>query len=302
VCSSASAKDLPEKIAGIEAALNGTSLDRISNLYSRATSVSLTIASAQRALQAVGRGQQRADNDVGATWQQDDDLEAGKVRLSRTRDNRGGRAQFGDIEKYPAKVTVFTDASLVATAEAVVKHVAKEAKLLGSNEELRPDSTSFLRHEGGPAAQPGKTVTLGAMVIFRRYVDGVPVLGSRGEAWVMFDASDGALVELSLPRATYVRTARWEPSTQKGALLRSALNRKGLEVRAGARALRDLQGEHTAREFRCGYVDDEKSTGLKIGCDIALLKDTGSEDASVLIDGAERAPAALSADQTPGGN
>jgi hypothetical protein len=299
------ARDLSDKVESTNEAHAGLALSRVRDEFVKSRGrATLSPSALHAALVRARHDQDDSDRAAHASWTSEHDDDAGKMRLVRYRTNANGRRSlFGEPSLYAARRQV-DEAPLIEKGTAILRALMEGSDTLSAAEEYRPDTTRTLVHSEGDDHGHSTTFVLARLVVFRRYLDGVPVVGANGEASLMFDA-DSALLEVNLPVRKYVRARPWRPLERVANLRDSILARRGLHVGPG-RTLASARGRVDTREFRCGYVDDPAFDALKVGCDLAYVIDQKAESAIILVDGEEAsgplvAPIAREAPSAPSG-
>jgi len=301
VASTAYAKDLPDKELSTGESYNGAVVERVRSTFAKTGSpISVSVDLLQRSLERLGHAQQQLDGKVKARWKVEQDSLAGKVRLVRERRRGDGTfAQFGERGDYVGRTPALGEAALVAKGSAIVRELVSKVGLARGADEFRPDSTRVLKHFEADATGNEVATVVAAEVLLRRYVDGVPVVGARGQASATFDA-DGSLVELTLPSRAVASIRPWNPARPRGSLLSEALARRGFRHLGSRHSFFSRKGNVKVREYRCGYVDEASTDVLKVGCDLVYTEPDGEPQAAlIIVDGSEAAPPASGPARTP---
>jgi hypothetical protein len=244
----------------------GGVLDQIS------ASVDVTIPAqvpqfAQAAANLAAKGFERPKG-IATRWQESRNDTGRRAVLSLVEDSAEGALPYHkSFEAYRAHQGALDYNGLSARALQVAKLMQPQPA--GSPDELRAESVKHMSVGMGKVdGSKPEELTVAAMVILRRYIAGVPVLGSGGEARVVFDV-DGTLTEVDLPLSRYSAGAPSAAAAVKG---RPRVQR--MVQRAGFDRLPTRAGESVNREgksvnveaLECGYYDDGEQAQLKRGC------------------------------------
>lgn len=280
----AAAKDLEALDADRSAAFDGTAAERavgavrVAKRLPRMTGEQLLAGLRSRVLM-----QSTADDaSAGAVWDESSDEDGTRRTLRRYVPSSAGPkvARFPEATLRARGRPIFTDVSLTARASELAAQIAQAEDLLGPGEELRAENTVLLRQMVEGSAE---STVLSAMVVFRRYLNGVAILSQDGHMTMDFDAVDGHLLEVSVPltRYTVVETKPARAGGRGRKAVDDGLARLGFTqsvVRRG-QVVRQGNADVNVADFRCGFINVDGGDQLKAGCELRTTDVRGNGQA-----------------------
>lgn len=198
---------------------------------------------------------------TGATWHLD--VFGDGTMAEYADDSVRTRAQAAAV----ADGSSMSQASLEAAGRAYVANVLAGTIVLGSGETLEADLTSARRHGGSDrAGNVAPVVNTGNRVVFRRRINGIPILGAGSKIAITF-LNDGSVESFRYDWPTYAQTGQTQSTALAGDVLQRVQQVVG--VRSGSLSTAvvavpasptsstriDLGGNIQLERLACGYYD-----------------------------------------------